>query len=618
MATLEGNWTYEYDLAGRLAHATFESDDPATIPDQDILYEYDPLGSRIATTINGTETDYAPNSRNQYEMAGTVVYDYDPDGNLISRTDGADVTTYTYDSQNRLVQVAHGADTWAYAYDALGQRASITEDGVTTQLVYDPIGFGNLVGVYEDDGDPVANYIHGVGLVSRSDPAGDRAWYTFDALGSTSDLTDATGAEVNSYLYLPFGATLAATEAIPNDFEFVGQWGVASDPTGLAYMRARYYDPALGRFHSPDPLGFAGGDLNLYTYAGNNPISFMDPLGDRWMCGRVHPSWNPSEWSYSWGLSFGTSVGVSHSASIGAGVGAGASVGPGIIVGPAVNTGVASAGAGLHAGAGVGAFAGAFSGASLGHSYGTTDGWFCGWTSDEEQPPDPDDEEEDDPGGQRRRDWDMGPGGGGSGGASDTVGSCDPNGKVGPAGFGAPAFVQPGGLMAYRIDFENDPSATAPAQHVSVTDQLDPHLDWTTFELTEVGFGHILIPITDGGYYFHTIVQTSQNGQEIEVHIEVELDPDTGRLTATFATLDPQTGLPPDIMTGFLPNAQHRQHHVRFRRDHRHQPGRSPRPQPGHRPSQGVPQHHRRRPPDQPGHQPPGPEPCILHRLLGR
>ena len=59
----------------------------------------------------------------------------------------------------------------------------------------------------------------------------------------------------------------------------VGQHGVMTEPNGFYYMRARYYDPEVGRFISEDPLGFAGRDLNLYVYALNNPILFVDPWG---------------------------------------------------------------------------------------------------------------------------------------------------------------------------------------------------------------------------------------------------------------------------------------------------------------------------------------------------
>jgi hypothetical protein len=65
----------------------------------------------------------------------------------------------------------------------------------------------------------------------------------------------------------------------------------------------------------------------------------------------------------------------------------------------------------------------------------------------------------------------------------------DPNDKYGPGGFGSSHFVTPTAVLPYRIDFENDPTATAPAQIVTITDQLDPNLNWTTFQLTGIGFG---------------------------------------------------------------------------------------------------------------------------------
>lgn len=51
------------------------------------------------------------------------------------------------------------------------------------------------------------------------------------------------------------------------------------DGNGLLYMRARYYDPEVGRFISKDPIGFWGGDLNLYAYVVNNPVNYVDPSG---------------------------------------------------------------------------------------------------------------------------------------------------------------------------------------------------------------------------------------------------------------------------------------------------------------------------------------------------
>ncbi len=68
-------------------------------------------------------------------------------------------------------------------------------------------------------------------------------------------------------------------EGISNPFKYVGSAGVRDDGNGLLYMRARYYDPEVGRFISKDPIGFAGGDLNLYNYVGGNPVNRIDPTG---------------------------------------------------------------------------------------------------------------------------------------------------------------------------------------------------------------------------------------------------------------------------------------------------------------------------------------------------
>jgi RHS repeat-associated protein len=72
---------------------------------------------------------------------------------------------------------------------------------------------------------------------------------------------------------------LNQVETISNPFKYVGALGVMDDGNGLLYMRARYYDPEVGRFISKDPIGFAGGDLNLYNYVGANPVNWVDPLG---------------------------------------------------------------------------------------------------------------------------------------------------------------------------------------------------------------------------------------------------------------------------------------------------------------------------------------------------
>ena len=526
--TPDGEWTYEYDVAGRLTRAVFDSTNGA-IPDQEIAYSYDAAGSRAAIVVSGVTLDYTTNNLNAYTDVGNVVYEYDAEGNLTREIAPTGTTTYTYDEENRLLTIDSPEGARSYLYDALGICVGVVENGVESHFVVDPIGLCNVVSEYDAEGDLVAHYDYGFGLVSRVDAAGDASYYAFDAVGSTALLTDSAAGVVNSYVYGPFGESLLANETVSSPFEYIGEWGVMAAADGLCLMRARSYDPATGRFQSQDPLEIWGGNTNLYTYVYNNPVSFVDPLGEGFYCGEVSLSDPP-------GLSFGFSSGYSVGASLGlsAGVSAGASVGvgPGGTAGPAFNAGLLSAGAGFSAGAQLALSYGWSMGESYGWSYGISEGWFCGWQFDDAPTP---------------------PTEGAPGGSSGAVASSDPNAKTGPVGFGDPHYVAPGTTLAYRIDFENEEDATAPAQYVTVSDQLDADLDWTTLELIEVGFGAHLIPVPGGTQFFETVVPMTCNGADFEVHIEIDFDPDTGLLEARFVSLDPDTGLPPDVLIGFLP-----------------------------------------------------------------
>jgi RHS repeat-associated protein len=103
--------------------------------------------------------------------------------------------------------------------------------------------------------------------------------YHYDAVGNTIAMTDETENIVNMYAYTPFGILANENETVPQPFKFVGKYGVMTEPNGFYYMRARYYDTEVGRFISEDPIGFDGGDVNLYAYVGNNPVLFIDPGG---------------------------------------------------------------------------------------------------------------------------------------------------------------------------------------------------------------------------------------------------------------------------------------------------------------------------------------------------
>jgi len=95
--------------------------------------------------------------------------------------------------------------------------------------------------------------------------------------GSVIAISNAAGQDLATYSYLAFDTIAQQTGSVNNPFGFTGR---PLDPdSGLIYLRARYYDPVLGRFTSADPIGYQGG-INLYIYAKNNPLRFIDPSGE--------------------------------------------------------------------------------------------------------------------------------------------------------------------------------------------------------------------------------------------------------------------------------------------------------------------------------------------------
>lgn len=137
------------------------------------------------------------------------------------------------------------------------------------------------------------------------------------------------------------------------------------------------------------------------------------------------------------------------------------------------------------------------------------------------------------------------------------VQSRDPNDKVGSSGAGPPRYVAGSEPLRYAIYFENIVTATAPAQEVTITDQLDQKLDWKTVNLGAITFGsHRLIP-GDAVTVYATDVDL-RPGTNLIVRVNASFDASTGQLTWKFFSLDPATGLPTtDPLAGFLPPNQH-------------------------------------------------------------
>jgi RHS repeat-associated protein len=189
-------------------------------------------------------------------------------------TDPNGTTTYTWNARNQLISLSGPGVTASFQYDALGRRKSKTVNGTTTDFLYDGL---NIVQELAN-GTPTANLFTGLGIdgvLSRADTAGARSFLT-DGLGSTLALTDSTATVQTEYTYEPFGATTVNGAASANPFQYTGR---ENDGTELYYYRARYYHPELQRFISEEPIGFAGGDVNLYAYVGDNPVNWRDPYG---------------------------------------------------------------------------------------------------------------------------------------------------------------------------------------------------------------------------------------------------------------------------------------------------------------------------------------------------
>ena len=137
---------------------------------------------------------------------------------------------------------------------------------------------------------------------------------------------------------------------------------------------------------------------------------------------------------------------------------------------------------------------------------------------------------------------------------ADVVAPHDPNDKNGPAGYGDVGYVSANAPMPYTIDFENVSTATAPAQIVTITDQLSSNLDWRTFQLGQIAFGSQVITVPAGRSFFETTIDLRPDGEDLLVQIDAGIDPTTGIVHWTFASIDPDTGLAPTAAgAGFLP-----------------------------------------------------------------
>jgi RHS repeat-associated protein len=250
-------------------------------------YTYDLNGNRI-------NPGYETGLDNRLHSDGTYDYQYDAEGNRTHRTETATgiVDRYTWDYRNRLmsiVTVASGdavLQTVEYEYDVDDQRvrktvtSALPTGGVVENYFIDR---DQIAFVTDGSGDRTFHYLYGLNVdsVLAQDSSTGMLWALADRLGSIDTLTDEDGVVVDKRSFDSFGRVLS--ESNPSVSFRYGYTARELDlESGLAYYRARYYDPNVGRFISVDPLGFEAGDTNLYRYVSNNSTNYTDPTGMWW------------------------------------------------------------------------------------------------------------------------------------------------------------------------------------------------------------------------------------------------------------------------------------------------------------------------------------------------
>ena len=262
-------------------------------------YSYDPNSNRASKTTSLGTDYYGVDANNKllWVNRGTnaapthlqanpyTLFTYDACGRTTYRErqfDGGWHRDFSFfwDGDDRLRSVKNGTDTWLSAsYDGDGTRVSKT-DFWTGAHNYS-WGAGGIVA----DSNSSTTYTPGF---AQRQGSTDRFSHD-DWLGSSRYLSDSTGNAFPSALrFDAFGnrSATGGTDAFdPTEFQFAGgagyetEYASGTEPgIGLQLLGQRYYDPAIGRFISQDPIGFAGG-LNLYGYCGNDPVGLLDPLG---------------------------------------------------------------------------------------------------------------------------------------------------------------------------------------------------------------------------------------------------------------------------------------------------------------------------------------------------
>jgi RHS repeat-associated protein len=266
-------------------------------------YAYDERGQLLTVKKNGAlveEYRYNVNGARKYEMnsqrgiagrtftysdedhllsAGDNSYQYNLDGFLTTKTEGTDVTAYDYSSRGELLSVTlPDATAIEYIHDPKGRRIAKKVNGVIVEK-YLWQGLTRLQAVYDGSDNLVMRFRYADARMPMEMDKGAATYYlAYDQVGSLRAVTDASGNIVKQVEYDSFGNILVdSNPAFTVPFGFAG--GLHDRDINLIRFGYRDYDPEVGRWAAKDPIGFAGGDVDLYGYTFNSPINWIDTIG---------------------------------------------------------------------------------------------------------------------------------------------------------------------------------------------------------------------------------------------------------------------------------------------------------------------------------------------------